>query len=209
MSVTQIALFIIIFLYSVILHEIAHGVVAERLGDPTARFSGRITLNPIPHIDIFGSVLLPIMMYLAFGVPFGYAKAVPVNYMNLRNFRRDMVLVALAGPATNFILAIMAGIVLRLFPGLPFVGVWIFAEIVVINLVLGVFNLIPLPPLDGSKVLSSILGYFNHRWQYLMLEFERYGFIVIILLSLTGFFSSVLTPIISNLSRIITGHSLI
>src|SRR4051812_32805284 len=119
MDPLSIIFFIVILLFSVIFHEVAHGLVADWLGDPTARYSGRLTLNPIPHIDPFGSILLPALLYMI-GSPFifGAAKPVPVNYQNLRNFRRDMIFVALAGPATNFLLAILASLVFRYFPGI-------------------------------------------------------------------------------------------
>lgn len=156
---------LIILIYSAILHEIAHGYVAERLGDPTARIMGRLTLNPIPHIDPFLSILMPLMLILI-GSPviFGGAKPVPVDPFNLREGRKDIALVSLAGPATNLILAILATIVLRLFFGgeLAFAAdlnllQFIFSQIVFLNVILAIFNLLPIPPLDGSKIFALLL----------------------------------------------------
>lgn len=157
---------IVILVYSAILHEIAHGLVAERLGDPTARIMGRLTLDPRPHIDPVLSVLLPLVLILG-GSPvvFGAAKPVPVDPFNLRDGRKDMALVSLAGPATNFLLAILASLLAHiLFPGssLSFIlgnGIlgFVVGSIIYLNLILAIFNLIPIPPLDGSKVLALIL----------------------------------------------------
>jgi Zn-dependent protease len=210
MSASELVLYIVILLFSVIFHEVAHGLMAERLGDPTARLAGRLTLNPIPHIDPFGSILLPAVLLLVHSpFIFGAAKPVPVNYQNLRNFKRDMILVALAGPATNFALAIVAGLVLRFYPGISTTGQTLIAEVVLLNLVLGVFNLIPVPPLDGSKVLASLLGFIDRNLMYWILELERFGFILILILLVSGIFTTVLIPIVSALSRLIVGTSLI
>jgi Zn-dependent protease len=209
MDPLSIVIFLAILLVSVILHEVAHGIVADELGDPTARLAGRLTLNPIPHIDPFGSILLPAAL-LFFGSPFifGAAKPVPVNYQNLRNFKRDMILVALAGPLTNFILAIMAGIVWRIFPNISEVGSNLLLQIIQLNLVLGVFNLIPIPPLDGSKILASIFGYVDRNIMYWVLELERFGFILIFLLLFSGFFEAVLVPAVQFGLHLITGQSI-
>ncbi len=162
---------IVVLIYSAILHEIAHGFVAERLGDPTARLMGRLTLDPRPHIDPIMSILLPLVLIIS-GSPvvFGAAKPVPVDPFNLREGRKDVAIVSLAGPATNFLLAIVAAIIIKiLIFATPFFGSGLalgtaviaavnFLYIVVyINLILGIFNLIPIPPLDGSKVFSLVL----------------------------------------------------
>jgi Zn-dependent protease len=157
---------LIILVYSAILHEIAHGFVAERLGDPTARLMGRLTLNPKSHIDPFMSILLPLLLILS-GSPviFGAAKPVPVDPFNFREPKKDMAIVSLAGPGTNILIAIIFALICRfLFPGLPlevirssgFVG-FTLGTIVYINLLLAIFNLIPIPPLDGSKIFALIL----------------------------------------------------
>jgi len=155
---------LVILLFSAILHEIAHGYVAERLGDPTARLMGRLTLDPRKHIDPFLSILLPLMLFLSHSpIIFGGAKPVPVDPFNLKDGRKDMALVSLAGPLTNVLLAIAASILLK---GLSFFGDAsiiiallrvILTMIVSYNLLLAIFNLIPIPPLDGSKIFSLIL----------------------------------------------------
>ena len=154
---------LLILIYSAILHEIAHGYVADRLGDPTARLVGRLTLNPVNHIDPVMSVILPLVLILT-GSPvvFGAAKPVPVDPFNLRDGRKDMAIVSLAGPATNFLLAILAALLFKLL-GFGFLGNytllagWFLITVVKLNLLLGIFNLIPLPPLDGSKIFALIL----------------------------------------------------
>src|SRR3989344_3968165 len=151
---------LVILVFSAVFHEVAHGWVADRLGDPTARLLGRLTLNPIPHIDPLMSVLLPLVLILT-GSPviFGAAKPVPVDPFNLRDGRRDMALVSLAGPVTNFLIAAVAALVLNLgasFIHNPLIFEVIF-RIVQLNLLLGIFNLLPIPPLDGSKVFALLL----------------------------------------------------
>ena len=153
-------LVLVILIFSAIFHEVAHGIVADRLGDPTARLLGRLTLNPIPHIDPIMSILLPLMLIFS-GSPviFGAAKPVPVDPFNLRDGRRDMALVALAGPLTNVGIAILGAIVLHLFAGALDTFFYFFIlQVVRLNLLLAIFNLIPIPPLDGSKVFSLILS---------------------------------------------------
>ena len=155
---------LIVLIYSAILHEIAHGIIAQRLGDPTARLMGRLTLNPKNHIDPIMSVMLPLVLILS-GSPviFGAAKPVPVDPFNLQDGRKDIALVSLAGPATNFLLAIIAVLLIKSLG--PFVlgitnGVyvlWFLLIVVKINLLLGIFNLIPIPPLDGSKIFALVL----------------------------------------------------
>ncbi len=156
-----------ILLYSAILHEIAHGFVAYRLGDPTAKLRGRLTLNPKSHIDLYMSILLPLLLFVGSGgrFIFGGAKPVPVDPFNLRDGRKDLALVSLVGPLTNIILAIVGSILIHIFyPGMQFTEVlnsgiigFILAETVYLNLLLGIFNLVPIPPLDGSKVFALIL----------------------------------------------------
>lgn len=155
---------LIILVYSAILHEIAHGFVAERLGDPTARLMGRLTLNPKNHIDPMMSILLPLILVLS-GSPivFGAAKPVPVDPFNLRDGRKDMALVSLAGPVTNFLIAIICAILIKVLNIVPLGGfagafiAWFLLTAVKLNLILGIFNLIPIPPLDGSKVFALVL----------------------------------------------------
>jgi Zn-dependent protease len=157
---------ILILIYSAILHEIAHGYVAERLGDPTARILGRLTLDPRPHIDLFLSVLVPLMLYLSHLPIFGGAKPVPVDPFNFREPRKDFALVSLAGPLTNILIAVIATLFIKLFfHGTLFVSGVTLADFihtllaitVTLNIYLAIFNLLPIPPLDGSKVFSLLL----------------------------------------------------
>lgn len=157
MNIINIVLGLPILIYSAILHEIAHGLVADRLGDPTARLSGRLTLNPIKHIDLYMSIFLPAMLILS-GSPiiFGGAKPVPIDPFNLREGRKDVALVALAGPATNALLAVIASVLLHILPDLGLLTL-IITIIADYNILLAIFNLLPIPPLDGSKIFALIL----------------------------------------------------
>jgi len=151
----------IIIIFSAIIHEYAHGWMALRQGDPTAKDAGRLTLNPLAHIDPFGTVMLPLILLIVGGIFIGYAKPVPINPYNFRNPKRDTALVSLAGPGSNFIVAIILGLFIRFFDASPALVTMIpFLESVVyINVLLGLFNLIPVPPLDGSKILMSAMPY--------------------------------------------------
>ena len=187
---------VIIIIFSAIIHEVMHGVAADSLGDKTARYAGRLTLNPIPHLDPFGSVILPLIFALS-GSPifFGWAKPVPYNPYNLRPGRFSEAIVAGAGPASNLVIALLAGIVIRLgFLG-PVVGDVLFL-IVAINVMLCVFNLIPVPPLDGSKVLEAILprqlqyGYASWRRRMEYQPFLGFGIVILIVMFLGGAFGN-------------------
>lgn len=140
-----------ILIYSVILHEIAHGFVADRLGDPTARLSKRLTLNPIPHIDPFYTIALPILLYFTSGMIFGAAKPIPIDYYNLRDLKKDLAIISLAGPGTNILIAIFFSILFHILP------LEIFKFAVLINISLATINLVPIPPLDGFKILAGVL----------------------------------------------------
>lgn len=174
----------IIFIYSIIIHEIAHGVVADWLGDPTARLSGRLTLNPIPHIDPIMSFLLPLMLYLSRSpILFGAAKPVPIDPYNFRHPRKDMGLVGLAGPASNLALAIIFSLLARitLTVGLEDISLRILANAALINIILAVFNLIPIPPLDGGRVLTAILP---PNYARALASLENFGMLLVIFLLL-------------------------
>ncbi len=196
---------LLIILGSVISHELAHGVVAYFLGDDTAKNAGRLTLNPLKHIDPYMSVLVPVILYLLNAPVFGGAKPVPVNYRNLKGKEWGMALVAFAGPFTNFLLALVAFLLGHAFnligyqpgSGLYFVAnsipAFIFAELVMINLGFMLFNLIPVPPLDGSRILYAISPDF---FREILSNLERYGVIVVYVLILL--FGQVLSSLMLN-----------
>ncbi len=199
MDLYQIVTTLAILLFSAIVHEVSHGLMAEKLGDDTAREEGRITLNPIPHIDPFGSIILPaVLLFAGSPVIFGAAKPVPVNFNRLRNPKLGMALVSLAGPLSNFILAAVLVIPLKLGLGNS-VSEPILIQAILINIILGVFNLIPIPPLDGSKILAS-LG--SDRFMYTILSYERYGFILVFIFLFLGVLDKVLVPVILAFGRL-------
>src|SRR3989344_1608100 len=187
-----LALSIVILLFSVIVHEVMHGVVAKKFGDHTAERAGRLTLNPLPHIDPVGTILLPGLLILT-GSPilFGWAKPVPVNPLNFSNLRRGEFLVSAAGILANFGLAVAAALIYHFLNALPQTFPALLGALlkftVTINLVLGIFNLFPIPPLDGSKVLLSQLPY-NLAKQYQKLE--PYGFLILLILLMVPFGNS-------------------
>jgi Zn-dependent protease len=195
-SFLQLILMILPLIVAVILHEVAHGYVAFKMGDPTARIAGRLTLNPIKHLDLFGSFLLPVILKLS-GSPiiFGYAKPVPVNFANFREFRKGTICVASAGVLTNMILAVISAALFQMLAAIeaswpqPQLGllagflIQLLGYSVIINCVLALFNLIPIPPLDGSRIVAMLLPA-ALRTQYSRLE--RFGMIIIFVLLLTG-----------------------
>ncbi|HJU63166.1 MAG TPA: site-2 protease family protein [Candidatus Binatia bacterium] len=206
-TIQQIALWAFPVLVAIIFHEVAHGWVANRLGDPTAARMGRLTLNPIAHIDPIGTVLLPALLIIA-NAPFlfGYAKPVPVNFHNLNNPKRDMIWVALAGPVTNLLLAL--GCIVALKIGLPIirgglhqssssimeflVPIALMADYGVrINVVLAVFNALPLPPLDGGRVAVGLLP---EPYSSMLARIEPYGFLVLIVLLMTRALEQIIGP---------------
>lgn len=199
-----------ILVYSAILHEIAHGYVADRLGDPTARLMGRLTLDPRPHIDPFLSILLPLLLYLTSPIIFGGAKPVPVDPFNLKDGRKDIALVSLAGPLTNILLAIIATLIIKLFFGDmsfdflsqdSFIG-FVLATIVRINVLLAIFNLLPIPPLDGSKVFALILP---EKMADTYLSFSSFGTIILLFLLLFPIGGFSLMTVVSGLFRFTVG----
>ena len=152
-----IIFFLIILIFSIVIHEVAHGSIANLLGDPTAKIAGRLTLNPIKHLDLFGSLLVPLfLIILRSPILFGWAKPVPIDPYNFRDPKWDGSKVAIAGPAANILVALIFGLAIRFFP-LPTSILTIFSIIVILNLILAIFNLVPIPPLDGSHILFTFL----------------------------------------------------
>lgn len=197
MPFDKLIFYFLIIVPSAIIHEFAHGWAAESLGDPTARYAGRLTLDPRAHIDLFGTILLPILLSFS-GFMFAYAKPVPYNPHNLRNQKWGPSLVGLAGPAANFLLAAAFALVLRFFPVSGFSE--FLVTIVYANVMLMVFNLVPIPPLDGSKILYSILP--ASAWR--VREFlDRFGFVL--LLFFVFFLFQLLHPIIQTIFNLLIG----
>lgn len=205
--IRQIAIAAVPILIAIVLHEISHGFVANKLGDPTAKMMGRLTLNPIAHIDIFGTVLMPIMIFIFTNGQFifGYAKPVPINPYNFKNPKRDMAISAAAGPATNIALAILSIMLLNyiIIPAANFMPedvaarffqplAMMLAASVNINVILAVFNMMPIPPLDGGRVLMGLLP---HRQAESLGKIEPYGMIIILVLLITGIASYFILPI--------------
>ncbi len=215
MTLSDALIFFGCLVVAIILHEISHGVVALWCGDDTAKRAGRLTLNPIPHIDPFGSLLLPAMGAIA-GLPvFGYAKPVPVNPARMRNPRRDMVLVGLAGPTTNLTLMALAAVVARFLynqgyglggaidTGTSDLLIQIVFSFALVNLLLGLFNLLPIPPLDGSALLERMLP---EEWLSSWYRFRPYGMLVLFgLIFFTNVVSQVIQPFYDVLYRFVTG----
>ena len=200
MDYLSLVLYFVVIVPSAIFHEYMHGWTAEQLGDPTARYAGRLTLNPMVHIDWFGTILMPIMLFFISGggFLFAYAKPVPYNPYNLKNQKWGPVLVGLAGPLANFALAVVFAFLSRLTPAAS--PMFAFFQIIIIaNLSLMVFNLVPLPPLDGSKLLFAL---WPANAAHALATLERYSFVILIIFIFYG--SKYLSPIIAWLYAFIT-----
>ena len=205
-DLSQLLIILPVLLFSLTIHEMAHAVTADWYGDPTARRLGRISLNPLVHLDPVGSVVLPLMAFYFGGFIFGWAKPVPVNTANLRNHRRDFLVIAAAGPASNIVMAIGASALLGLVPGglgaaegTPAVLATLLLFMVQFNLILAVFNMLPIPPLDGGNVLAGLLP------ETLAASYDRlirpFGFLILIVLMATGWLSRIIGPPYSMLMR--------
>jgi Zn-dependent protease len=198
MDIISLVFYFIIVIPSSILHEYAHGWMAERLGDKTARYAGRLTLDPRSHIDLWGTLIMPIVLFVATGgrFMFAYAKPVPYNPYNLKNQKWGPALVGFAGPLANLLLAVAVGLVLRLMPGSFFAEY--LAIVVYINVTLMVFNLVPIPPLDGSKILYAVLP---DSAQNIKNFLDRHGFFI--LMFFVFFMFELISPLINILFNLI------
>ena len=194
---------IIVLIMSAVVHEVSHGYAASLLGDETARYQGRLTLNPLKHLEFVGSFLVPFLAYSLGGFIFGWAKPVPYNPYNLRPGRWPEAMVAVAGPASNIAIAVVFGLILRFGSGLGDASISILALIVFINLILAVFNLMPIPPLDGSKILFAI---FPEKLQEIRNFFERYGMMLVVLFIFVIW--RFIFPVIIWLFELITGFAI-
>ncbi len=207
MDIPQILISLFVVLFAITIHEASHGWAAYKMGDPTAYAMGRVTLNPIAHIDPVGTILLPLILVVMGAPPFGWAKPVPVNPMNLRNPRRDNLIISAAGPLSNFSVAFIAFLGIKLFkiinPTLfytyrgfsgPAEGLFMILYLtIVINVILAVFNLIPIPPLDGSGVL---MGLISDEAAKKYEQIRPYGFFILLVLIMTGFIGKILGVIV-------------
>lgn len=193
-------------LFAIVVHEVSHGWVALRLGDTTAYAAGRLTLNPIKHIDPIGTILVPAILILTVGFAFGWAKPVPINWKNLHHPKRDIALVAAAGPAANLVMALIWALLMKtgellpadLFLSTPLIYMGMFG--ILINTVLMVLNLVPVPPTDGGRILTSLLP---PRMAYRVSKIEPYGMFILVGLMLTGILWKIIGPVINGVMVII------
>ncbi len=187
----MIIILIVILFFSIIIHEVSHGYVAYILGDPTAKYAGRLTLNPAVHIDVIGTIILPLFLIISNSpILFGWAKPVPINPYNFKNPRKDLMWVGLSGPASNLAIALILSFIIKILPHSNFT--LILASGAIINIVLAVINLIPIPPLDGSRIITGLLP---RELAYKYMRLEPFGFIIAILFILL-FGRSIIQPII-------------
>ncbi len=198
-------------IFAITVHEVAHGFIAFKLGDPTAKMLGRLTLNPLKHIDLMGTLIVPGLLLLVGGFIFGWAKPVPITWSNLKKPDRDMALVALAGPAANLCMAIIWAILLKLslfldqnhaISMLSIPLTYMGQAGILINSILMILNLLPIPPLDGAHVIQPFL---SKKLQYLMYKIEPYGFFILLALILLGILGKIMNPLLQLSYSAITG----
>ncbi len=204
-GIQKIVIYALPVIFAITVHEAAHGYAAKYFGDMTAFNAGRITLNPVKHIDPFGTILLPALTVMLGGILFGWAKPVPVDFRRLRNPKKNMLWVAAAGPASNFVMAIFWALVMKFSVNAPEAFVLPMALMakagITINIVLMVLNLLPLPPLDGGRIAVSLLPM---RLARPLAQIERYGFIILIVLLFSGVLSRILDPLINLVYALIS-----
>ncbi|HIP53063.1 MAG TPA: site-2 protease family protein [Chromatiales bacterium] len=212
-TVQQVAVMLLPLLFAVTVHETAHGWMASKLGDNTAKMMGRLTLNPIAHIDPVGTLVVPIATFLLTGFIFGWAKPVPVNWRNLHHLRRDMALVALAGPGSNLLMAIMWGLTIKggtlLWESSQWIAlpmIYMGAAGVLINVILMVLNLLPIVPLDGGRVVAALLP---PRLAVLYSRLEPYGLFIIVGLLVSGILNKVLWPLVVGTIELLPAAGLV
>jgi Zn-dependent protease len=212
-TIQLLAVLVLPVLFAITAHEAAHGWVASLLGDKTASMLGRVTLNPLKHIDPVGTIVVPLVTFLLTGFLFGWAKPVPINGRNLRRPRRDMALVAVAGPGANLVMGVLWGLAVQLGLGLWHTSQWIALPLVymgaagvLINVILMALNLFPLLPLDGGRVLNALLP---PAWSARFSQLEPYGLILLVLLLITGILGGVLNPVIQSTIALMPGSGIV
>ena len=210
-TIQKITIWILPVLFAVALHEAAHAWMADKKGDSTARMLGRLTFNPIKHIDPVGTIIVPVLMVVLTGFAFGWAKPVPVDARNLRNPKKDMMWVAAAGPVSNFLQALFWAVFLNIsvmfFDGRSSISLFFLLMPIAgitINVILGVLNLLPIPPLDGGRIMSGLL---SPRAAMQYSKIEPYGFFIIIALMLTGILSYIIFPVIAVFLMVLSSIS--